>query len=176
MCFKTDLPGPDKGQFRLAFPPSAQLRLSDNDFSGCPQPTPTSSQRNTSGRAGWNGCARLLRCGRDRSGGGFPNAGYEPHPSAIERYTNEVKRLARVLNHRLEEVPWLAGDEYSMADIITFPWIHRRADGRAFCRARQHRSRRLPGRQTLVRRDDGTSGGPARPRGAGRATARSVDQ
>src|SRR4029077_3446724 len=27
------------------------------------------------------------------------------------------------LNHRLEEVHWLAGDEYSMADIITFPWI-----------------------------------------------------
>ena len=26
---------------------------SDNDFSGSPQPTPTSSQRNTSGRAGW---------------------------------------------------------------------------------------------------------------------------
>ena len=24
---------------------------------------------------------RLLRCGRDRLGGGFPNAGYEPHPS-----------------------------------------------------------------------------------------------
>ena len=32
------------------------------------------------GRAG-NGWARLLRCARDRSGGGFPNAGYEPHPS-----------------------------------------------------------------------------------------------
>ena len=44
-------------------------------------------------------------------------------PYAIERYTNEAKRLTRVLNHRLEESPWLAGDEYSMADIITFPWI-----------------------------------------------------
>ena len=44
-------------------------------------------------------------------------------PYAIERYTNEVKRLTRVLNHRLEESPWLAGGEYSMADIITFPWI-----------------------------------------------------
>ena len=32
------------------------------------------------GRAG-NGWARLSRCGRDRSGGGFPNAGYEPHLS-----------------------------------------------------------------------------------------------
>src|SRR6516165_3392980 len=37
----------------LAFPTSAQLRLSDNDFSGSPQPTPTSSQRNTFGRACW---------------------------------------------------------------------------------------------------------------------------
>jgi GST-like protein len=44
-------------------------------------------------------------------------------PYAIERYTNEAKRLTRVMNHRLEEVPWLAGDEYSMADIITFPWF-----------------------------------------------------
>jgi GST-like protein len=44
-------------------------------------------------------------------------------PYAIERYTNEVKRLTRVLNRRLEEAQWLAGDEYSMADIITFPWV-----------------------------------------------------
>ncbi|MBV9378727.1 MAG: glutathione S-transferase family protein, partial [Alphaproteobacteria bacterium] len=27
------------------------------------------------------------------------------------------------LNRRLEEARWLASDEYSMADIITFPWI-----------------------------------------------------
>ena len=44
-------------------------------------------------------------------------------PYAIERYSTEVKRLSRVLNHRLDEARWLAGDEYSMADIITFPWI-----------------------------------------------------
>jgi len=44
-------------------------------------------------------------------------------PYAIARYTNEVQRLTRVLNHRLEETQWLAGDEYSMADIITFPWL-----------------------------------------------------
>jgi GSH-dependent disulfide-bond oxidoreductase len=47
----------------------------------------------------------------------------EKIPYAIERYGNEVNRLTRVLNHRLSEAPWLAGDEYSMADIITFPWI-----------------------------------------------------
>jgi GST-like protein len=47
----------------------------------------------------------------------------EKIPYAIERYTNEVKRLHRVLEHRLQESHWLAGAEYSMADIITFPWI-----------------------------------------------------
>jgi GSH-dependent disulfide-bond oxidoreductase len=47
----------------------------------------------------------------------------EKIPYAIERYTNEVKRLHRVLEHRLRETHWLAGDQYSMADIITFPWI-----------------------------------------------------
>src|SRR5882672_1291357 len=51
----------------------------------------------------------------------------EKLPYAIERYTNEVARLSRVLNHRLEEWHWLAGDEYSMADIITFPWIRNAA-------------------------------------------------
>ncbi len=49
-------------------------------------------------------------------------------PYAIERYGNEVKRLTRVLNTRLGETPWLAGDEYSMADIITFPWLHTASD------------------------------------------------
>jgi GST-like protein len=44
-------------------------------------------------------------------------------PYAIERYSNEVKRLHRVLDKRLAEATWLAGDEYSMADIINFPWI-----------------------------------------------------
>ena len=47
----------------------------------------------------------------------------EKVPYAIERYGNEVKRLTRVMNHRLSETHWLAGDEYSMADIITFPWL-----------------------------------------------------
>jgi GST-like protein len=49
-------------------------------------------------------------------------------PYAVERYGNEVRRLTRVLNTRLGEVPWLAGDEYSMADIITFPWLHTASD------------------------------------------------
>jgi GSH-dependent disulfide-bond oxidoreductase len=41
----------------------------------------------------------------------------------MERYANEVKRLHRVLDKRLGEAEWLAGDEYSIADIITYPWL-----------------------------------------------------
>lgn len=41
---------------------------------------------------------------------------------AITRYTNEAKRIYGVLNRRLEESSYLAGDFYSIADIATFPW------------------------------------------------------
>lgn len=52
-------------------------------------------------------------------------AAYAPEkiPYAIERYTNEVKRLHRVLDQRLGESEFLAGAEYSIADIATFPWV-----------------------------------------------------
>ena len=65
----------------------------------------------------------------------------EPMPYAIERFTNEAKRLYGVLDRRLGEVEYLTGGiygvldrrlgeaeylggaEYSMADIATFPWL-----------------------------------------------------
>jgi GST-like protein len=58
-------------------------------------------------------------------------AAYAPEklPYAIERYTNEVARLHRVLDKRLAEAEYLAGPEYSIADIATFPWV-RNADRR----------------------------------------------
>jgi GST-like protein len=40
----------------------------------------------------------------------------------IERYQHETRRLYEVLNNRLAEVEYLAGD-YSIADIATFPWV-----------------------------------------------------
>ena len=45
----------------------------------------------------------------------------EPISYAIDRYTNEARRIYRVIDRRLSEVPYLAG-EYSIADIATFPW------------------------------------------------------
>ena len=53
----------------------------------------------------------------------FANYAVEKLPYAIDRYTNEVKRLHRVLDTRLGEAPYLAGAEYSIADIATFPWV-----------------------------------------------------
>ncbi len=55
--------------------------------------------------------------------GHFNNYAPEKLTYAIERYQNEVKRLHRVLDKRLSQVEYLAGAEYSMADIITFPWL-----------------------------------------------------
>ena len=48
---------------------------------------------------------------------------------AIERYTNEANRLTHVMDKRLATTPYLAGDEYSVADIAVFPWM-RNADKR----------------------------------------------
>jgi glutathione S-transferase len=45
----------------------------------------------------------------------------EKLPAAISRYQNESRRLFEVLDKRLAEVEWLAGD-YSIADIATWPW------------------------------------------------------
>jgi len=46
----------------------------------------------------------------------------EKIPYAIERYTNEAKRLYGVLDRRLGEAEYLAGD-YGIADIATYPWL-----------------------------------------------------
>lgn len=46
-------------------------------------------------------------------------------PYAIDRYTNEAKRLYGVIDKRLGEAEYLGGDEYTIADIITYPWAAR---------------------------------------------------
>ncbi|KAB2876751.1 MAG: glutathione S-transferase N-terminal domain-containing protein [Burkholderiaceae bacterium] len=42
---------------------------------------------------------------------------------AIDRYTNEARRLYRVMNDRLARSRYIAGDDYSIADIAIFPWL-----------------------------------------------------
>ena len=42
---------------------------------------------------------------------------------STSRYRTEMKRLYELLEKRLGEAPYLGGDEYSIADVATFPWM-----------------------------------------------------
>jgi len=55
----------------------------------------------------------------------FLRAAKEEVPYAIERYTKEKDRLYAVLDTRLGEAKYLAGKEYTIADIATYPWVAR---------------------------------------------------
>jgi GSH-dependent disulfide-bond oxidoreductase len=48
---------------------------------------------------------------------------------AIDRYAMETKRLLDVLDRRLSESRYLAGDAYTIADIAAFPWYGRLVEG-----------------------------------------------
>jgi GST-like protein len=54
----------------------------------------------------------------------FLRAAKEPVPYAIDRYTKETRRLYAVLDRRLAHAAFLA-EEYSIADIATYPWVAR---------------------------------------------------
>jgi GSH-dependent disulfide-bond oxidoreductase len=42
---------------------------------------------------------------------------------AYDRYTNEAKRLYGVLDKQVQKHPYIAGKQYTVADIATFPWL-----------------------------------------------------
>ena len=52
----------------------------------------------------------------------FNNYTKEVLQYARDRYNNESVRLYRVLDNRLRESQWIGCDEYSVADIATYPW------------------------------------------------------
>ena len=52
----------------------------------------------------------------------FNNYTKEVIQYARDRYNNESVRLYRVLDNRLRESAWIGCDEYSVADIATYPW------------------------------------------------------
>ncbi len=58
----------------------------------------------------------------------FNNYSKENIQYAKDRYNNESVRLYRVLDNRLRDNPWLAGDEYTIADIATYPWTKSHKD------------------------------------------------
>ncbi|MEP6825099.1 MAG: glutathione-dependent disulfide-bond oxidoreductase [Ramlibacter sp.] len=68
-------------------------------------------------------------------GGGFGHF-YAYAPTrieyAIDRYAMEVKRQLDVLDRRLAEVPYLAGDDYTIADMAVWPWYGTMARGQLY--------------------------------------------
>jgi GST-like protein len=68
-------------------------------------------------------------------GGGFGHF-YAYAPSkieyAIDRYAMEVKRQLDVLDRRLAESPYLAGDDYTIADMAVWPWYGTLAKGQLY--------------------------------------------
>ena len=68
-------------------------------------------------------------------GGGFGHFyAYAPekYEYPINRYAMETKRQLDVLDRRLAEVPFVAGDEYSIADMAIWPWYGGLVLGRAY--------------------------------------------
>lgn len=68
-------------------------------------------------------------------GGGFGHFyAYAPMKIeyAIDRFAMEVKRQLDVLDRRLGEVTYLAGDHYTIADIAVWPWYGRLAAGQIY--------------------------------------------
>jgi GSH-dependent disulfide-bond oxidoreductase len=47
----------------------------------------------------------------------------EKIPYAIERYSNEARRLYGVMNRQLAKTRYIAGPTYSIADMAIFPWL-----------------------------------------------------
>ena len=52
----------------------------------------------------------------------FSNYAQDKIPYAMDRYRNEVNRLYGVLNRRLADHEYMAGD-YSIADMASYPWV-----------------------------------------------------
>ena len=54
--------------------------------------------------------------------GHFVRFAPEQVPYAIKRYTDETRRLLGVLDRRLADNEYLAGANYTVADMASYPW------------------------------------------------------
>ena len=48
----------------------------------------------------------------------------EPMPYSQERYENETNRLFGVIDNRLADHAYLAGEDYTIADMASYPWVY----------------------------------------------------
>ena len=95
---------------------------------------------------------------------------------AVRRFTDEVNRLYGVLNNRLYDRRYLAGDEYTIADMISYPWtVNWKAQGQDIDEFKYFKRwfEELGARPAVQRGMAVTAGPPRGPRdpAAGRARA-----
>ncbi len=73
----------------------------------------------------WNGCSGRWAAWARWPGQNHHFAIYAPEkiPYAINRYVNETNRLYGVLDRRLANNAFLAGDDIQIADMAAYPWV-----------------------------------------------------
>ena len=104
-------------------------------------------------------------------GGGFGHFyAYAPTKIeyAIDRFAMEVKRQLDVLDKRLADNAYLAGSDYTIADIAVFPWYGGLVKGLAIWRRRIPAGSGLQERPALGRCDPGAAGRQTRTHGQSR--------
>jgi len=111
---------------------SASIMLHLADKFGALLPTEPAARAETMNWLFWQmGSAPYL-------GGGFGHFyAYAPekYEYPINRFTMETKRQLDVLDRQLAERPWIAGDEYTIADIAIWAWYGQLALGRLYSAA-----------------------------------------
>ena len=101
-------------------------------------------------------------------GGGFGHFyAYAPTKIeyAIDRFAMEMKRQLDVLDRRLAENEYLAGNDYTIADMAIWPWYGALAKGLVYGARRVPVRARLQERAALDRHDRQAPGREARPHG-----------
>ena len=101
-------------------------------------------------------------------GGGFGHFyAYAPTKIeyAIDRFAMEVKRQLDVLDRRLAQSEYLAGPDYTIADMAVWPWYGGLAKGRLYGAGEFLQVRGIRQCAALDRRDRRAPGGAARPHG-----------
>jgi GST-like protein len=99
-------------------------------------------------------------------GGGFGHFfAYAPekYEYPINRYAMETKRQLDVLDRRLAEVPYVAGQEYSIADMAIWPWYGRMTLGRSYANSAEFLD--VASYKNLTRWAEGIDARPAVKRG-----------
>jgi GST-like protein len=80
----------------------------------------------------------------------------DSEPYALGRYVAQAKRLYRLIDERLTTRDWIAGGNYSIADVATYPWmlyLERHGFEATQYPALLHWRNRIAARQAVVRAD-----------------------